>query len=804
MHRSGTSMITRAINLLGLELGQPLLKPTPDNLGGYWEHSFFVRINSELLHTMRCDPNGFASYRELLKLPSLSKRVSIDDDKFAEIQSTIGETFSNPVWGWKDPRTVLTFPLWQMILPKLRFRDVRPVIIVRHPQQVVQSLVRRVQADATNDMSQDRLAAMAEEIWTAYNEILLMYAREQRCFVGTYESFVDPVSARTQLARLAQYCGLDSDLVPAALTSIVLRQNEPHLLPTGTSPAGILYNQLRDYELEDVGRHAADPSDWTLRSPLQNDASVVAAAEPDEQRLLRRAEQFKENGRIDAAVDLLRKGLGIRPHYRAARFMLGYTLMETGHITESAIHARSLIQHDAEDPVGHGLLAFGLTQQARIREAMMAFHECLRCLPSNHVARSNLLFASLYGDHHEAEEVTQLHMEAGQSIAQTAGPWTAAKDWPSKPAPLTSRRLRIGYLSGDFQKHPVGYFLRSILNHHNGNQVHVTCYDIGSRHDELTAAMRHAAHRWQDLRSMSSGDIVERIRADNLDVMIDLVGHSSGNRATVITQRVAPVQAMYLGYPCTSGLPNMDFVISDSHVSPPKFDHLYGEAVLRLDGCFLCFHPHEDAPDVAPPPCVTNGFVTFGSFNNLPKISPSTVRLWSDVLSAVDDSRLVLKALSFVDEGTRELFYAQFAEHGVQRSRIDLLPPTIPLARFLDEYRRIDVGLDPIPYTGGTTTMEALWMGVPVITLPGSHFFSRMSLSILKTMGLDELVAGSSEDFVRLARTLAANPKRIIELRSTLRILMRNSGLCDGQQFTEKLESALLTTVCPSPPNQVM
>lgn len=231
---------------------------------------------------------------------------------------------------------------------------------------------------------------------------------------------------------------------------------------------------------------------------------------------------------------------------------------------------------------------------------------------------------------------------------------------------------------------------------------------------------------------------------------------------------------MYLGYPCTSGLSNMDFVISDHHLSPPEHDNLYTEKVQRLDNCFLCFHPHEDAPPVAPAPSIKNGFVTFGSFNNLPKISPTTVKLWADILHAVPGARLVLKALSFVDAATRELFYQQFVAENIDRSRIDLLPPTIPLAKFLDEYRRIDIALDPLPYNGGTTTCEALWMGVPVITLPGRHFFGRMGLSILKTLALDECIASSPADYVRIAVELAHDPERLKrEYRSMLRSACR-------------------------------
>jgi len=263
----------------------------------------------------------------------------------------------------------------------------------------------------------------------------------------------------------------------------------------------------------------------------------------------------------------------------------------------------------------------------------------------------------------------------------------------------------------------------------------------------------------------------------------------------MLVQRAAPVQVIYLGYPATTGLPNMDYVISDPHISPPEHDDLFTERVLRLKDCFLCFHPHDDAPDVAPLPFDKNGFVTFGSFNNLPKISPTTVRVWSQALQVVPESRLVIKTLSFQDPGTRELFHQQFEEHGIQRTRVDLLPPTVPLARFLDEYRRIDIGLDSLPYNGGTTTCEALWMGVPVVTTPGEQFCSRMGLSILKTVQLEELIASSQEHMVQLAAELAANPGQLRDYRNGMRARLRNSALCDSAAFTLDFESKLFAVI---------
>jgi protein O-GlcNAc transferase len=814
MHRSGTSMLTGALRLLGLDLGTPLLEPTPDNPEGYWENEFFVRINAELLRTMQCDEDGFGPYPMLTKLPKLCERIIVEPYKVTELRTFIEATFSSSVWGWKDPRTVLTFDVWQRVLMELGFRDVRPVVLVRHPAGVVRSLVQRVQRNPANKIPADQLAAMATEIWLAYHQILWQRCLNQNWFVGTYESFVDRQLAKCELIRLAEYCGLDESRVGMGLDAIQFRNVETPAEMRATMNSGTsgdlssrssmairLYHRFQQIVRTVCHASSTDPLE-----------ALLIKAEPDERRLLQRADEFRKAGRIEAAVDLLRKGLEIRPQYRAARFMLGTTLMETGHITQSAEHAGVLVKANRHDPIGHGLWAFGLTQQARISEAMAAFRECIRCLPKNSAAWSNLLFTSLYADQLDAKEVTQVQREGGRAIAQIAtgqrpaienttchgcehpdfaSPMNQGTHVPRSPWNESSVRvLRVGYLSGDLKKHPVGYFMRAILQHRDRSQMHTICYHVGEGNDELTQLLQSNSDSWCVAHKLSDDELWQRIRHDNIDLLIDLCGHTAGNRAAVITRRAAPVQAMYLGYPCTSGLPNMDFVITDHHVSPPEFADLYTEKVQRLDNCFLCFHPHDDAPPVASAPCEKNGFVTFGSFNNLPKISPTTVRLWSEILHAVPDARLVLKALSFVDAQTREVFHEQFMAQGIELERVDLLPPTVPLSRFLNEYRRIDIALDPLPYNGGTTTCEALWMGVPVITLPGQHFFSRMGLSILKTLGLNDWIAESARDYVRIAVGLSGDHRLLAEYRTMLRPRLFNSPICDGAGFTRGLEAA--------------
>lgn len=762
-------MLTRALDQLGLELGGPLLEPTPDNPRGYWENAFFVQTNMQILDTLKCDHDGLAPADQLLRVRQLCERIVVEDDRRAAITTFIDDSFSSAAaWGWKDPRTVLTWNVWHRLLDDLGFDDVRPVVVVRHPAASIRSLVRRAEAGSDAQVPAEQLIAMASSLWATYNRILWQLCSRHNWLVTTYETLTDPERVDDELRRLASYCGLDESRVALARSSIV-----------SGSPSASVDNAADSL--------VAIYEQFCRRAEPQS--STIAASEPDELRLLQRAEELKRGGRIDAAVDLLTRALEIRSHYRAARFLLGYTLMETGHITRSAEHAEILIKADSNDPVGHGLQAFGFTQQARITEAIDAFRQCIRCLPTNGVAWSNMLFASLYSDQLDAKAVKVLHQEAGEAIAASVD----GEPEPAEPVKKLKKKrpLRIGYLSGDMKRHPVGFFMRSLLTNHDSRRVHAVCYDISPAHDDLTEILREAADEWCDARELNDEELRNQIRTDEIDLLIDLAGHSSGNRAGVIARRAAPRQALYLGYPGTSGLPNMDYLISDRHISPPESDALCTEQVLRLPDCFLCFHPHEDAPQVAPPPCEENGIITFGSFNNLPKLSPTTVQLWSRVLQEVAESRLVIKTLSFQDPGTRELFHQQFEEQGVSRDRVDLLPPTVPLARFLEEYGRMDIGLDTVPYNGGTTTCEALWMGVPVITLPGEQFCSRMGMSILKTVGLDELIAESSDHFVQLAVGLAKDTERLSSWRQDMRSRLLESPLCDAAAFTQGFEACL-------------
>jgi predicted O-linked N-acetylglucosamine transferase (SPINDLY family) len=282
------------------------------------------------------------------------------------------------------------------------------------------------------------------------------------------------------------------------------------------------------------------------------------------------------------------------------------------------------------------------------------------------------------------------------------------------------------------------------------------------------------------------------VRQDGIDILVDLAGHSGANRLMLFARKPAPVQASWLGYPNTTGIAAIDFRITDAIADPPSADALHSETLVRLADGFLCYQPPGDARSVAPLPAFAAGHVTFGSFNNLAKVTPEVVRRWATILGAVPGSRLMLKSHSFADAGTSDRYGGLFAASGIAAERLDLLPRILATEGHLASYHRIDIALDPFPYNGTTTSCEALWMGVPVVTLAGSRHAGRVGASLMSRLGLDALVAADEAAYVATAARLAGDLPALTALRDGLRERMRRSKLCDAAGFAREMEGAFL------------
>ena len=351
------------------------------------------------------------------------------------------------------------------------------------------------------------------------------------------------------------------------------------------------------------------------------------------------------------------------------------------------------------------------------------------------------------------------------------------------------RRLRIGYVSADLRRHPTGYFLESVLAAHDPGQVEISCYSDTSTGDEITARLKASCSHWHDCAGLDDATLASRIRDDGIDILVDLSGHTAGNRLLVFARKPAPVQVAWLGYFNTTGLDSIDYGLWDSITVPAGSERWFSEKVVRLPHSRFCYTPPEYAPAVAPPPLLEKGYVTYGCFNNLAKLTPEVITLWAGLLQRVPGAHLILKWGSFKDTGVQRRYREMFQQHGIDPARIDLRGAS-PHGEMLAEYGDMDIALDPFPFSGGLTSCEALWMGVPVVTLAGELPVSRQTMGFLTLVGLSDLAATDLEQYLAIASELGRDTARLQNLRLSLRHTMQASPLCDAVTFTRNLEAA--------------
>ena len=485
------------------------------------------------------------------------------------------------------------------------------------------------------------------------------------------------------------------------------------------------------------------------------------------------------------ALAYLKEATQVEPTSDLARSNLVHTLLNLGQVGEALLQTEQLLEKSPLSASGYLMKGFAHTQLSQTQAALDCFQRCYDLDPGAELAVSNALFTLLY----DGERKGQLFVKERQKWVERLPPVPKLySHW--KGDHQKHRRLKVGYLSGDLRAHPVAFFLEPILAHHDPKQVEITCYDVAGVEDNITARLQGYAHHWRTAASWSDAALAQKIHEDAIDILIDLCGHTSGNRMGVLRAKPAPIQMLYIGYPGSTGLKTVDYILSDVEVSPAEYADLYQEQVLRVEGSFWCFQPHPTAPEPGPLPALKNGYITFGSFNNSPKLSPATLQLWSQLLLAIPTARLRLKALALGDPQSCEYFREQFAQFGADLDRIEFEGPTFKLENFFESYHQIDIALDPTPYNGGTTTCEALWMGVPVITLRGDRFCSRMSHSFLKQLGLSELSTATEERYIQAAIELGQDLERLRSLRMELRARMAALPICDGERAAYELEKA--------------
>lgn len=425
-----------------------------------------------------------------------------------------------------------------------------------------------------------------------------------------------------------------------------------------------------------------------------------------------------------------------------------------------------------------------LQLQGRLREALASFRQAMQLAPDNAAAYAAGLFSLHYDPALSAQDLCQAHRE-----------WAARYAPPPPVRPYANsrnpeKRLRIGLVSADIRQHPVTFFTLPVLEGHDKERYEILCYSCGAKPDAWTGRVQAAADGWRDASGLSDLEMAEQIERDGIDILVDLSGHTAGSRLLVFARKPAPVQISWLGYFNTTGLAAMDYLLVDPIVAPPREEAPFVEKPLRLEGCYLAYQGPEYAPEVSPLPALHRGHITFGCFNTLSKITDEVVRLWSQLLHRVPFSRLVLKNAVLDDGHSRQLYWEAFEREGIHRHRVDLLG-SAPHREMLAHYANIDIALDTFPYNGGTTTCEALWMGVPVITQAGGRFVSRVGETILTNAGLAAWVAQSPEQYLETASALVSDTTGLAQIRASLRARIAQSTLGDTAQFTRRWQNAL-------------
>ncbi len=497
------------------------------------------------------------------------------------------------------------------------------------------------------------------------------------------------------------------------------------------------------------------------------------------------ANTLKDLGKFEAAVEAYREALAIAPRFAEAWSNLGNALREVGRLSEAeeAYRRALLLKPDSIEALNN--LGTLLKDCGDFAESQTAFRNALALKPDFVVGYHNLLMSLQYDPAVAPAMLLEEHREFDCRFAQSLSSGIAS--YANVPDP--DRRLRVGYVSGDFAHHPVGHFLAPVLPNHDRAQIEVFAYSDRLVEDDLTRELRSACDHWLGIVGLDDATVAERIRKANIDILVDLSGHTADNRLLVFARKPAPIQATWAGYVGTTGLSAIDYMISDARETPPGSDADYVERIVRLPDCYVCFTPPPYAPEVGPLPARNRGYPTFGCFNNLAKINPSVIALWSELLRRLSQARLVLKTHQLSDPGMRRRYLDLFKAQGIDADRIGLLGRSQHRA-LLGEYNNIDIALDPFPYSGGLTTLESLWMGVPVVTLGGDRFAARHSTSHLTAAGLPEMIADGWEAYLRIAVELASELPRLEALRAGLRARMTGSPLVDGPRFTRNLEAA--------------
>lgn len=498
----------------------------------------------------------------------------------------------------------------------------------------------------------------------------------------------------------------------------------------------------------------------------------------------------QELGQAEIAHTIYSSIISSCPDHFEARFGLGDLMLDNGDLAGASDCYKQLLATTPDHPGVQGALAGVLKDTCDQKKATALYKQAVANAPDDNGLYSNYLMSLNYMENADLHSVSKEHKTWGEIIGNRL---PARYDVSARSH---TEIITLGFVSHDFRTHSVAYFFEPLLEHLDKNKFTVICYsNMGKRlEDSTTNRIRNLCDKWVDITGLSDRQAADIIFNEKTDILIDLAGHTAWNRLPIFAYKPAPVQITYLGYPNTTGLSTIDYRLTDIFADPGNGNEsLYTEKLLRIDGGFLTYRAPETAPEPGEPPFKNSGVITFGSFNTLAKVGDNLISAWGDILDAVPDTRLLLKNSSFRCPVTRRRFKDKFVSRGIDSNRIQLIPPLAGVNEHLSLYREIDIALDTFPYNGTTTSCEALWMGVPVITRAGDVHAARVGHSILSQLGLEDFIATDAQDYVHIASQLARDHDRITQLRQTLRSLFNGANLGNPARFTRSLEKSLDT-----------
>ncbi|EHA8589787.1 putative UDP-N-acetylglucosamine--peptide N-acetylglucosaminyltransferase SPINDLY [Cocos nucifera] len=498
---------------------------------------------------------------------------------------------------------------------------------------------------------------------------------------------------------------------------------------------------------------------------------------------------YKDRDNLDKAVDCYQMALSIRPNFSQSLNNLGVVCTVQGKMDAAASMIEKAIVANPTYAEAYNNLGVLYRDAGNIALAIEAYERCLQIDPDSRNAGQNRLLAMNYIHEGSDDKLFEAHREWGRRFMKLYPQYTS---WDN-PKDM-KRSLVIGYVSPDYFTHSVSYFIEAPLSHHDYANYKIVVYSAVVKADAKTLKFKDRVLKkgglWRDIYGIDEKKVAGMVRDDKVDILVELTGHTANNKLGTMACRPAPVQVTWIGYPNTTGLPTIDYRITDSLADPLTTKQKHVEELVCLPECFLCYMPSPEAGPVSPTPALSNGFVTFGSFNNLAKITPKVLQVWARILCAVPNSRLVVKCKPFCCDSIRQRFLSTLEQLGLEPLRVDLLPLILLNHDHMQAYSLMDISLDTFPYAGTTTTCESLYMGVPCVTMAGSVHAHNVGVSLLTKVGLGHLIARTEDEYVQLALQLASDVPALAELRMTLRELMTKSPVCDGAKFTKGLESA--------------